>query len=159
MKTIEKFDAFWVHFFREKGPAIGRISLFVIFFWFGILKVLGLSPAGPLVTELFRATFLGSITQPDSFLVFFGWLEMVLGVMILIPKLERITFALLGFHLVTTVMPLFILGDSAWKGFLVPTLVGQYIIKNAALLSLGVLIFAELKPMSETHSIWGENEE
>jgi hypothetical protein len=41
---------------------------------------------------------------------------------------------------------------------MLPNLVGQYIIKNVALLSLGLVLFARLKPMTLTHSIKGEEE-
>ena len=33
-----------------------KISIFVIYFWFGILKLLGVSPATPLVATLFEKT-------------------------------------------------------------------------------------------------------
>ena len=156
-KKLEKFDRKTIKYLRRRGDTIGRIALFIIFFWFGILKVFLLSPAGPLVTTLLNHTFLGVI--PDTtFLIGFGMFEVLVGIMILMPKLERITFALLALHLFTTILPLFLLPSETWNGVLVPTLVGQYIIKNAALLALGLVIFSNLKPMTKTHSIWGERE-
>jgi uncharacterized membrane protein YphA (DoxX/SURF4 family) len=71
------------------------LHLFIIFVWFGLLKVLLISPAGPLVTSLLQSTFLGFI-DPDTFVRYFGVFEVVLGAMILLPKLERITFAILA---------------------------------------------------------------
>jgi hypothetical protein len=50
------------------------------------------------------------------------------------------------------------LPDIAWDGFLVPSLIGQYIIKNLALLSLGLILFARLKPMTETHKILAQED-
>lgn len=154
---LENFDHKTIKYLRRRGDTIGRIALFIIFFWFGILKVFLLSPAGPLVVTLLNHTFLGFI-DPESFLIGFGLFEVVLGIMILIPKLERITFALLALHLFTTILPLFLLSGETWSAKFVPTLVGQYIIKNAALLALGLAIFSNLKPMTKTHSIWGEKE-
>jgi len=154
-KTLEKFDRSAISVIRKYGDEFARFALFIIFFWFGILKVLDLSPAGDLVQTLLDNTFLGFLGA-KSFMVGFGIFEALLGVMILFPKLERITFALLGFHLITTVMPLFILPEITWNGIMAPTLTGQYIIKNAALLSVGFLLFGRLEPMTKTHSIIGK---
>lgn len=156
-KVVEQFDLGVIMFLRKYSDEIARAALFIIFFWFGLLKLLLISPAGPLVTNLLQATFLGWI-EPNTFMQIFGVFEMIIGVMILIPKLERITFAVLLFHLFTTVMPLFMLPNEVWDGFMLPNLVGQYIIKNVALLSLGLVLFARLKPMTKTHSVFGEEE-
>lgn len=156
-EQLEQFDQQFIYFLREHADTISRIALFIIFFWFGILKVFLISPAGPLVTDLLQVTFLGWI-QPDTFLVWFGVFEVIVGILILVPKLERITFAILLFHLFTTVMPLFMLPQHVWDGWFAPNLVGQYIIKNVALLSLGLMLFARLRPMTKTHSIVGEEE-
>ena len=153
--SLETFDTKFIYFLRNYSNTIARIALFIIFFWFGILKVFLLSPAGPLVTHLLQATFLGWI-DPDTFVRWFGVFEVLIGFMILIPKLERITFAILLFHLFTTVMPLFVIPNEVWDGWFVPNLIGQYIIKNVALLSLGLVLFSKLRPISETHSIIGE---
>lgn len=154
-KRLEKFDERVIMFLRHYSDTIARLALFIIFFWFGILKVLLISPAGPLVTDLLRATFLGFIPAND-FLVGFGVFEVAIALMILVPKLERITFAVLCFHLFTTVMPLFVIPEHVWDGWFLPNLVGQYIIKNVALLSLGLILFSRLKPMTKTHSISGD---
>jgi uncharacterized membrane protein YkgB len=156
-KRLEQFDKNVILFFRKYSNGFARFSLFVIYGWFGILKVFELSPAGPLVEALQGATFWSSI-PPEQFLVWFGVFEVLLGVFALVPKLERITFFLIGLHLITTVMPLFMLPDIAWDGFLVPSLIGQYIIKNLALLSLGLILFARLKPMTETHKILAQED-
>lgn len=157
MNKLETFDEHVIYFLRKHYATIARIALFVIFFWFGILKVFETSPAGPLVVNLLQATFLGFI-NPDAFVKYFGLFEAILGVMILIPKLERITFLLLLFHLFTTVMPLYIIPSEVWSAPFVPNLTGQYIIKNIALLSLGLALFSRLTPMSQTHSVLGKEE-
>jgi uncharacterized membrane protein YkgB len=153
--SLEQFDTKFIYFLRNYSNTIARIALFIIFFWFGILKVFLLSPAGPLVVHLLQVTFLGWI-DPNTFLKWFGVFEVMIAFMILIPKLERITFAVLLFHLFTTVMPLFMLPNEVWDAWFVPNLTGQYIIKNVALLSLGLVLFSKLRPISETHSVLGE---
>lgn len=154
-KSVEQIDSHIIWFLRNYADEIARIAFFVIFFWFGILKVFGLSPAGPLVKDLLSVTFLEGL-PPQTFNAAFGVFEMIVGIMALIPKLERVTFLLLAFHLCTTIMPLFLLPEIAWKQQFVPTLTGQYIMKNLALVSLGMMLLARMKPISKTHSIWGE---
>ena len=155
LAPIEKFDEAVIMTLRKYGDEFARLAFFIIFYWFGILKVFMLSPANPLVVELLQNTFINFIPALH-FLIYFGAFEMLLGTISLIPKLERVTFALLGFHLVTTVLPLFMLPSVTWDGFLVPTLIGQYIMKNIALAALSVLLYARLIPMTQTHSIFGE---
>jgi uncharacterized membrane protein YkgB len=158
-KTFELFDLGSIAWMRKYGDEFGRFALFVVFVWFGILKVFELSPAAPLVAQLFDATFLVNWGSSSTFLIWFGLFEVIIGIMILIPKLERITFLVMGLHLITTVLPMFLLPEIAWFKPLVPTLIGQYIIKNIALLALGMMILAKIKPMTETHSIWAQEEE
>lgn len=154
---LEKFDASIIHFFRKYSDEFARIAFFIVFFWFGILKVFLVSPAGPLVTELLNNTFLQSIPE-NTFMIMFGLFEMVIGILALIPKMERITFAVMGFHLITTALPLFILVDTTWYSAFVPTLIGQYILKNLVLIGSGMVLFAHIKPMTETHRILAEED-
>jgi len=154
---FEKFDSSIIHLFRTYGDEFARIAFFVVFFWFGILKVFLISPAGPLVTELLTHTFLQFIPQ-NTFMILFGLFEVAVGILALIPKMERIAFLVMGLHLITTAMPLFILPETAWQGLLIPTLIGQYILKNLVLLAVGMLLFARIKPMTETHRIVAEED-
>ena len=58
---------------------VARFGLFVIFFWFGILKVLGMSPASPLVAELFAKTI--PFMSFGTFIILFGLFECLIGVL------------------------------------------------------------------------------
>lgn len=153
---IEHIDERMITFFWKHAHVAARIALFIIFFWFGILKVFGVSPAGPLVVALTEFMF-GSSVSPDQFLIWFGGLEAVTGFLLLLPKFERITFVLLFFHFIATAFPLFVLPDFTWYGIMQPTLVGQYILKNLALLAIGLFLYGRLRPISKTHSLWGED--
>lgn len=116
----------------------GRISMFVIFFWFGILKVLMISPADGLVASLLEVT-LPSMGF-DQFFVFLGFAEMLIGLLFLIPKATKVTVILLLIHMFTTFGPTVLLPEVAWQSFLTPTIEGQYIIKNLALVVLALII-------------------
>jgi uncharacterized membrane protein YkgB len=129
---------------REERAAFifGHVALFIVFVWFGALKMFDLSPATPLVLELFNHTLSGLVSF-DIFNVAFGGFEVLIGILFIIPRAERIALALLIPHMLMTILPLFLLPDSAWTGALVPTLEGQYMIKNLVIVALAANIFAD----------------
>lgn len=147
--SLNKIDLKIIHYFRIISVPLARFAIFLVFFWFGFLKVLGLSPASELVEKLFEATI--TIMSFHTFLILFGIFEMLIGVLFLIRGLERLVIPLLFLHMVTTFMPLFVLPSETWSGFLVPTLTGQYIIKNVVLIACAVGIAAHLHPLHRNH--------
>jgi hypothetical protein len=46
--------------------------------------------------------------------------------------------------------PLLLVSGMAWDGLLVPSLEGQYIIKNIAIVALAVGIAAQVRPLART---------
>jgi len=119
-----------------------RFSFFVVYFYFGLLKVLGLSPAETIVRELWMQTL--PFIHFKDFLNFFGVYEMVIGIVFLIPGKERIALYLLIPHMITTFGPLVFLPQFTWKAFMVPSLAGHYIIKNVILIALGIAVAANI---------------
>lgn len=134
-----------IHFCRKIFLPFARIGLFVIFFWFGLLKVIGLSPASTLVQNLFAETV--SFMSFGVFIVLFGLFEMLIGILFLIKGFERVVIPLLFLHMLTTLGPLVLLPGETWSHFMVPTLEGQYIIKNIALVALAIGIASHLHPV------------
>lgn len=143
--NFRKTDIEVIHFFRKISVPVARFGLFVIFFWFGVLKVIGLSPASGVVQRLFETTI--PWMSFSAFIILFGLLEMLIGVLFLIKGAERVVIPLLLMHMITTFMPLFLLKGETWSGFLTPTLEGQYIIKNLALIAAAFGIAANLHPV------------
>lgn len=126
-------------FAQRHAVLLSRIAIAVVYFWFGVLKFIGASPAEPLVEELFEKTL--AWAMPFSmFYALFAVFEMAIGILILIKKFDRVTILLIGAHLITTALPLFVLPAATWSGFLIPTLVGQYILKNVLIVSAVVTI-------------------
>ncbi len=144
--NISRTDASLIHFFRRISIPFARFGLFVVFFWFGVLKVVGQSPASGLVQHLFENTI--HFMPFSTFLILFGLFEMLIGVLFLIRGAERAVIPLLFLHMITTFMPLFMLPEITWSGFLVPTMEGQYIIKNLVLIAAAIVIAAHLHPLS-----------
>ncbi|MBI3255861.1 MAG: hypothetical protein HYZ63_02725 [Candidatus Andersenbacteria bacterium] len=105
-----------------------RLAIFLVYVWFGILKVVYVSPANPLVESLMNKTL--PFLTFNQFIVGFGLFEVLIGILFIIPRVEKVALSLLVIHLVTTVMPLFLLPAITWQAAFVPTLEGQYIIKN-----------------------------
>ncbi|MDD5318474.1 MAG: hypothetical protein PHF79_01460 [Candidatus Pacebacteria bacterium] len=150
---LRNLDIRFISFFKEISEPLARFSIFVIFFWFGILKVLGLSPAGSMVKDLLDHTipFMNTLMMPDTFVVLFGVLEMVIGILFLIKGLERIAIPILFFHMFATVLPLIFLSTLTWTSFMVPTLEGQYIIKNLVVVAVAIGIAAHLHPIGKKY--------
>lgn len=116
-----------------------RFSLFLVYFWFGILKVFDLSPATPLVNSLQEQTL--PFIQAQQFIFLFGLFEVVIGIGFLIPRITKVVFYVFLFHMATTIMPLFVLPQVVWVNLFIPTLEGQYIIKNIVLIALAFLVY------------------
>jgi len=129
---------------KISGP-LARLSLFVIFFWFGILKVLGTSPANQMVESLQQKTL--PFLSFSTFIILFGIYEMIIGLLFIIPRLERVAIAILIPHIIMTSLPLIFLPGMTWEGFLVPTMEGQYIIKNLVIVALALATGARLEPL------------
>ena len=117
------------------GRLFLRISLAVVFIWFGILKPLGLSAAA----ELVRRTVYW--LPPDFFIPLLGWWEVAIGVGLLFRPLIRVALFLLFLQMPGTILPLFLLPEVCFNQVpFAPTLEGQYIIKNLILLSAAIAV-------------------
>lgn len=144
MFQISSVDRKIIFFLRKISIPFTRISLFIVFFWFGALKVVGQSPANPLVAKLLAQTlpFVGF----EQFIIFFGIFEMLIGVLFVWPGLERLVMPLLLLHMASTSMPLFLLPQMTWSAPFVPTLEGQYIVKNLVIIATAIGVAAHIHP-------------
>ncbi len=124
---------------------IGRVALFVVYFWFGALKVLGISPASQLAEALAIRTI--GLELFDLAFLLLAVMECVIGVLFLVPRFTRLAVLLLLVHMVIVCSPLILLPAEAWQSLLVPTLEGQYIIKNLALVAVALTIAARVEPL------------
>lgn len=135
LRNINKlFDNLVFPLIKNNYVWFARITFFIIYFWFGILKIFDTSPANPLVAALQEKTL--PFLTFEQFIVMFSIYEMAIGILFLFPKLTKVAFILFIFHMGMTMMPLVLLPEVSWKGFLVPTLEGQYMIKNLVLIAL-----------------------
>lgn len=124
------------HKMEKHSVNILRVSLAIIYVWFGVLKILGMSPADELVEQTVYWF------KPEIFIPILGFCEVLIGVGLLIKQLIPYTIVLLLMHMAATFFPIFILKNICFDAFpYCPTLAGQYIIKNLILIS-GTLVVA-----------------
>jgi uncharacterized membrane protein YkgB len=138
-------DLAFIQILRRHHIWIARIALFVVFFWFGTLKLLGASPASPLA-EALTARTIGMEYFDVSFMIL-SLIECTIGVLFLFPKAIRIVLPLLFLHMILVCSPLVLVPDLVWSAPFVPTLEGQYIIKNAVIVALAIAIASATKPL------------
>lgn len=142
---IQALDLRVIAFFRRTFVPVARISIFIVFFWFGAIKLMGLSPASPLAETLTAKTV--GMEYFDLLFYVLAVLECIIGLLFLFPKATRVVIPLLLFHMAIVCSPLVLVPELTWQQFLVPTLEGQYIIKNAVVVAVAIGIAASTKPL------------
>lgn len=123
-----------------------RLSIGITFLWFGALKFIpGLSPAEELALRTIDTLSLGLMPALLSRVLLAG-LECLIGLGFLLGRSLRLTLWLFGFQMIGTLTPLFLFpGETFGLSIVVPTLEGQYIIKNLVLVSAGMVIAATVR--------------
>lgn len=144
--SFSDFDTAFIRFADKWFDPLARLALFIIFFYFGILKVFGLSPADHLAQALVGGTV--GLTYFDQLFFILALYECVIGILFLIPKYTRVAIFLLLLHLPLVTSPLLIVPHEVWRTPFVPNLEGQYIIKNIALVVLALGLVSRTKPVA-----------
>ncbi len=136
LKRLDGIDWRVTRWMAANGITLLRISLGVVFLWFGALKLVpGLSPAEDLV----RTTL--PFLPMNLFLPFLALWEMAIGVGFITGKFLRFTILLLFLQMPGTISPVFLQPDRVWNLFPFGlTLEGQYIVKNMVLIAAGLVI-------------------
>jgi len=145
--AVKELDLRLIAFFKRAFLPFARVALFVVFFGFGILKVFGLSPASPLAEALTANTI--GLQYFDGLFFALSVIECLIGILFLIPRATRIVVPLLLVHMAVVCSPLVLVPGDVWTGFLVPTLEGQYIIKNLVIVAVAIGIAAQTPPITK----------
>lgn len=146
MRFYTQTDVRLTRWMARHGIGLLRVSLGIVFLWFGILKFFpGLSPAQELAGRtITRLTF--GLLSPETALLLLAGLETAIGLGLVTGWALRLTLLLLGFQMLGTVTPLFLFPAEAFAAFpFAPTLEGQYIIKNLVLVSAGIVLGATVR--------------
>lgn len=142
LKAIfEEVDPVIVRWMATNGLPFLRVTLGVIFLWFGIVKLVpGLSPE----EELIRHTVY--FLDPDLVLSGLALLEALIGLGLILGKWLRLVLLLLFLQMAGTAVPLVLLPEVVWKAFpYALTLEGQYIVKNLVLIGAGLVLGGTVK--------------
>lgn len=136
LKRVDRIDALITSFMRRVGPILLTYSIAIVFIWFGLLKVLGISPAQELVENTVYW-----FSNPADFVVILGFWEMAIGITMCIRPLIRISILLLFLQMPGTFLPLVLLPGVCFTELPVGlTMEGQYIVKNLVLISAALVI-------------------
>lgn len=130
----------------SNGITLLRISMGIIFFWFGLLKFFeGLSPAESLAIRTIDILSLGLI-GPDVIRYGLGAWEVLIGIGLIFKLFLRETLLLMFLQMLGTMTPIFLLPDEVFTAFPYGlTLEGQYIVKNLVVISGGIVIGATVR--------------
>jgi uncharacterized membrane protein YkgB len=145
-KRFDTIDEAITRWMARNGVTFLRISLGIVFFWFGVLKYFpAASPAEALAGKTILVLSLGHIQPNISMPVLATW-ECLIGLGLLSGVALRVTIFLLFAQMAGTLLPLFFFPQETFTSVpFAPTLEGQYIIKNLVLISAGLVIGATVR--------------
>ena len=143
---FDRLDRRITEWMAAHGLTLLRFALGIVFFWFGVLKSFpGLSPAEMLAGRTIEALTLGAIPTAVALPILAVW-EMAIGLGLFIGRWMRATLLLLFVQMLGTITPLFLFPAETFSTFpFVPTLEGQYIIKNVVLVSAAIVLGATVR--------------
>lgn len=145
-EQLDRIDRHLVAWMAQHAVVTSRVALGLVFLWFGVLKfVPGLSAADGLATQTMAALSFGVLDASVSRPLLAVW-ECVIGLGLITGVFLRGALILMGLQMLGTFTPLLLFPGDTWRyTLLVPTLEGQYIIKNIVLISSGLVIGATLR--------------
>jgi uncharacterized membrane protein YphA (DoxX/SURF4 family) len=147
--TFDYLDEKIIRFMSNYGLKSLRISLGIIFFWFGFLKFFPhLSPAQQLASATISKLTFGLISPATSLFILACW-ETMIGIGLIFGFWMRFILLLLFLQMLGTITPLFIFPTETFTHIpYAPTLEGQYIIKNIVLISAALALGATVRKPS-----------
>ena len=145
-EAIERVDVRITGVLARIGVPAVRIALGIVFLWFGVLKFFpDLSPAETLAARTIERLSLGVVPPQVSLPVLATW-ESLIGLGLILGVGLRGVLFLLAVQMIGTFTPLLLFPGETFRVFpLVPTLEGQYIIKNLVLVGAAMVVGATVR--------------
>lgn len=111
------------------------ISVAIVYVLFGVLKIFDMSPIKDLVTS--------ALPFMENVLLFalFGLIEVVIGLMLIFSKTRKLASILLILHILGTLSTFVLSPSILLTNQLIPTLHGEFVLKNIIILAVGYFIF------------------
>lgn len=137
---VARVDELVIPFLRRWGVPTLRISLAVVFIWFGALKVLGVSP----VVDLVASTVYW--VDPDWFVPALGVVEVLVGVGLAARFGLRLVLLVLALQMLGTFMVFVLLPEITFQDGnpLKLTIEGEFVLKNLVLLAAAMVVGASI---------------
>lgn len=144
--TLDRTDLAVTRWMARMGIPLLRLSLGIVFLWFGALKFFPeLSPAQELATRTLRILSGGLLPDAAAMPLLATW-ECVIGLGLIVGRGLRAILLLLYLQMAGTLTPIVLFpGEVFTRVPYAPTLEGQYIIKNLVLISAGIVVGATVR--------------
>src|SRR5690554_3727662 len=144
--SFSKYDKSVTEWMAKTGLRFLRISIGIVFTWFGILKFFeGLSPAEGIAVRTID-TLTAGIFEEQFILYGLAVWETLIGIGLLFNIFLRETLLLLYLQMIGTFLPVFLFpGEVFFKFPYAPTLEGQYIFKNIVIIGAGIVLGATVR--------------
>ena len=140
-ERLTSVDRRVLNFLAQASVPLLRISLGIVFVWFGVLKIVGETP----VTRLVANTVY--LVDPEWFVPLLGIFEVVVGIGLLLGRALRVVLLLFVAQMLGTFLVLVIQPEVAFQdgNRLLLTTEGEFVVKNLVLLSAGLVIGSHLR--------------
>lgn len=147
--TYDRLDSKITRWMGRYGITLLRISMGIVFLWFGALKFFpGLSPAADLAVRTISELTFGLISPELALFLLASW-ETLIGLGLISGVWIRATLLLLFLQMLGTITPIFLFPQEVFSAVpYAPTLEGQYIFKNMIIISAGLVIGATVRGAS-----------
>ncbi len=144
--TFQKIDLKITSWMSNNGLIFLRVSIGLIFLWFGGLKFFaGASPAEALAIKTISILSFQKLS-PDFIIIALATLETLIGIGLVFKLFLRETLLLLFLQMIGTFTPVFLFPHEVFTNFpFALTLEGQYIIKNLVIFSAAIVLGATVR--------------
>lgn len=146
-RWFDRIDRRLTETMARSGLRFLRISIGVVFFWFGSLKLFpGASPASSLVAESWGFIEAWGVMTMRSFMLLLGLFEMAIGLGFITGLFLRTVIFLMALQMIGALSPVVLEPGAVWREFpFVLTLEGQYIVKNVVLIAAAFVVGATVR--------------
>lgn len=133
---VDRVDRVVIPFLRRVAVPVLRVSLGVVFVWFGMLKIFEVSPVSQLVAKTVYWV------DPDVIVPLLGVFEITVGVLLLLGRALRLTLLLFLVQMVGTFLTFLVLPDVTFRDGnpLLLTVEGEFVVKNLVLISAALVV-------------------
>ena len=144
--SFDRFDRMVVAALERWSVPLLRVSLGIVFLWFGVLKVFGVTP----VADLVAATVYW--VDADWFVIFLGVVEVMVGAGMIFRRGLRVILAVFLGQIAGTFLVFLLLPEVAFQDGnpLKLTVVGEFVVNNLVLLSAGLVVGSTVRRDGES---------